>query len=527
MRVLFASGIDGFCHRYAVLHWAEQLATQAIGATVRAHVDPRVRTELAGHDLLVLYRVPMSPWIAEVIDAAHAAAIPTLFAVDDLIVDPRLPAPTLLRGRDERERRLWHEGVARYRATLEACDAVLGTTPALVACARAAGKPAHLHRCGLGRREIACAARAPRRRDGGVRLGYFSGTPTHDADFALIAPVLLELLDARTDLTLVVGGTLTLDPTFARFGARVQREPWVPWPALPALLAGVDVCLAPLDLQDPFTAAKGAIKYLEAAAVGVPTVASPAESFRDAIDDGRTGVLAADTPAWRRTLTALIDDRAHAARLGAAARTDAGRRFGPAEQGRALAAIVRTAAAARGGASHPPAHGAAPTELAAARAHPGEVARAAREPDAWPDLLPAALAEPTPPLGDGTVLAQRFPARLRGLTRVDVHGITYGQRLDHELALRVRRDDGVAIAAERCPAALVPDRDWLALEFPPQGDSAGRRYTLELEARGTGPGNALSFGTTAVADGGEPLTWAGTRTTHALALRTFAAGEIA
>ena len=27
MRVLFASGIDGFCHRYAVLHWAEQLAT--------------------------------------------------------------------------------------------------------------------------------------------------------------------------------------------------------------------------------------------------------------------------------------------------------------------------------------------------------------------------------------------------------------------------------------------------------------------------------------------------------------------
>jgi hypothetical protein len=60
MRVLFASGIDGFCHRYGVLHWAEQLATQSIASTVFAHTDPRLAAALAALDVLVLYRVPDS-----------------------------------------------------------------------------------------------------------------------------------------------------------------------------------------------------------------------------------------------------------------------------------------------------------------------------------------------------------------------------------------------------------------------------------------------------------------------------------
>ena len=70
MRVLFASGIDGFCHRYAVLHWAEQLATQAVASTVRAHTDPRLAADLATHDVLVLYRVPDGVWVRHLLARA-------------------------------------------------------------------------------------------------------------------------------------------------------------------------------------------------------------------------------------------------------------------------------------------------------------------------------------------------------------------------------------------------------------------------------------------------------------------------
>ncbi len=525
MRVLFASGIDGFCHRYAVLHWAEQLSTQGIEATVRAHVDPRLVGDLGSHDALVVYRTPMSPWIEYLLEEARACARPTMFAVDDLIVDETIPEPGLLRDRTESERRSWHDGVRRYRAVMSACDATLGSSAPLVACAARAGRPAYLHRAGFGRQELACAARTTRRAsDDTIRVGYFSGTPTHDADFATITPALLALMHDRPQVELVVGGSLTLDPAFEQLSARVHREPWVPWTALPARIAAVDINLAPLDWHDPFTAAKGAIKFLEAAAVGVPTVASPTDAFRDAIAHERTGLLAADETAWREALTRLVDDADTTRRLGLAAREDALTRFHPTTQGRALAEIMRTLvdAGARGVGDHPLAD-----EATVVRTFPNEVARAAREPQALPDMAAPTIEGPTAPLPDGTVLRQRFFSHVSGLARVDVHSITYGQHLDHALVLRVRRDDGVTIASARYAAALAPDRDWLAVEFPPQPDSAGRHFHLELEAEGTGAGNALSFGTTTPTPDAEPLSLGTTSGTAPLALRTFATGGTA
>ena len=532
MHVLFASGIDGFCHRYAVLHWAEQLATRGIASTVRAHVDPRLAGDLADHDLLVLYRVPFSPWIARLIEWARARGRTTVFAIDDLIVDPAAPMPPAVERRSDGERAAWQEGVLRYHATMRACRVFLGTTAPLRDYGRAAEKPAYLHRGGLGDLELALGARAAAARTAPparpFRLGYFSGTPTHDDDLAAITPVLVDLLDARPALELVVGGTVALDPALARFGARVQHRPLVPWPELPALLAEVDVNLAPLDWRHPFAAAKGAVKYLEAAAIGVPTVASPTEAFRHAISDGTNGLLAADAAAWQRTLAALTDDPARAARLGAVAREDVRRRFGPAMQGADLETLLRECMArrrrtrARGPEPAPPTPA---DELTLAASFPGELARAAREPHGLPNLPAPAVDGTTAPLGDGVVLSQPFTATHAGLVRVDVHSVTYGQQLAHDLELRLRRDDdGAVVAAERLPAVLAPDRDWLALALPRQADSAGRRYTLELEAYSTGAGNALSFGTVPVPAGGTPYRLAGEPESATLALRTFTDG---
>jgi glycosyltransferase involved in cell wall biosynthesis len=528
MHVLFASGIDGFCHRYAVLHWAEQLATRGIAATVRAHLDPRLAGDLVDHDLLVLYRVPSSPWIARLIEWAHARGRPTVFAIDDLIFDPDVPEPPLLGTRSDDDRRAWHEGVRRYRTTLLACRVFLGTTPALCAHARAAGKSVHLHRAGLGAVELALGARARARDAGGARLfrlGYFSGTPTHDDDFATIAPVIADLLERHPGVELLVGGEVTLAPVLARFGARILRLPLVPWAELPTVLASVDVNLAPLAWEHPFVAAKGAIKYLEAAAVGVPTVASPTEAFRDAITDGANGVLAADAAAWHEALTTLITDPARAGRLGAAAREDVGRRFDPVTQGEALASMLHHCLERKGPAGGVGTAPAPADELTIARSFPEGLARTAREPHALPDVATPAAIETTMPLADRMLLAQAFVPRRRGLLRVDVHTITYGQTLDHELEIRLRRDDGLVVASERMPAALVPNGDWLALAVPTQDDSAGRTYTLELEARGTGPGNALSFGVAARADDWRPFVLDGAAGTGTLAIRTFAAAD--
>jgi len=528
MRVLFASGIDGFCHRYATLHWAEQLATQGIGSTIRAHTDPRLVADLDTHDVLVLFRTPDGAFVRHLLAAARARRCATVFAVDDLIVDPALPLPPPVRDASAEEQRLWTEGVTRYRGTLRQCDAFLATTAPLGAVGAALDKPTYVHYCGLAARELhvggAARAGTPHRRD--VRFGYFSGTATHDEDLRTIAHLLRALLERHPSLTLTIVGPVTLDLELASFASRIERLPLVLWPVLAERMAAVDVNLVPLAWQAPFVAAKGAVKYLEAAAVGVPTVASPTEAFRDAIHDGTNGLLA-DTPAaWETALSSVIADPARRLRLGAAARADVETRFAPAAQGAPLRAFLADVVARVG-----PARRATATtmpgvddEIDLARRFPGEVGRAAREPAALPDLSTRA-ADVSPPLADGVVLAQRFRAARPGLTRVDVHTVTYGLPLDHVLELRLRRDDGSMVGSTTLPAALTPDRDWVSLDVAPEESSEGRAYVLELRASGTGVRNALSFGV-APPDEDEPYRLGDTRGGGALGLRTFAADTL-
>jgi len=529
MRVLFVSGIDGPCHRYQVLHRAAQL--RRFGAEVRvcSFRDPALAAAAPEHDLLFLYRVPATPAVGEAIARARAAGRHLIGAIDDLVFCREASALPRLDSLSPAEQALWRRGVERYRATLAACDAFLGPTEPLVDAALALGWDARLHRNSLAPAELALAEAAADglllRRRGEVVLGYFSGTPTHDDDFASIAPALALVLRRHPHVRLRVLGPLRLDPSLEPFAARVERRPAVAWSELPRAVAAVDLSLAPLA-GGRFALAKGEVKYLEAAAVAVPTVASPTPAFCDAIGDGVRGRLAGDGPEWCAALDELVCDEALRRELGRRARSDALDRWTEERRAAELWREVERVVA------RPPASGRIAPEDAESEA----LAALALEPDACPALPPTEAGAATPPLGQGQRLAQVFRPTRNGLRRVDVHAITYGQALDHELRLTLRTSGGRVVAAERCAAAHLPDRGWFALDVPPQPGSAEESYDLELEATGTGPGNAASFGLAAApssasgggADGGvrgacarfgdEPLA-------APLALRAFAAWE--
>jgi len=249
MRVLFVSGIDGFCHRYQVLHRTAQLAALGAATTVRHFADPRLPGEVAAHDLLFLYRVPETVRVRAALDLAADLGTPRIAALDDLIfIDdpdclPRLDALTAAE-RDE-----WREGVRRYRATIERCDAFVAPTEPLVAAADGLGWRAYLHRNAVAPAELELGRRA--RDAAGVRrgdpvLGYFSGTPTHDEDFASIARALRDVLRAHPRVRLRVVGPLQLPAELEPFTDRIERGALVEWHELPAAIAATDVCLAPL-----------------------------------------------------------------------------------------------------------------------------------------------------------------------------------------------------------------------------------------------------------------------------------------
>jgi hypothetical protein len=156
-----------------------------------------------------------------------------------------------------------------------------------------------------------------------LRVGYLSGTTTHDDDWRYVEPAVVDVLDRHPEVELWLAGHLPTTPELTRFGDRVRRLPFVPWQELPGMLRDLDVNLAPLEPHGRFNEGKSAIKWLEAALCGTVTVASPTEPFRLAIEPGVNGLLAATTAEWIDTLDRLLSDDLLRGRLGHRARRDA------------------------------------------------------------------------------------------------------------------------------------------------------------------------------------------------------------
>lgn len=342
--VLFIVGIDGAPLRYRAHLPAEGLGSLGVAAEVRHFLDPDLPRAVDAAATVIVYRVPANSFTDAVVDRARDRGVPVWFDADDLIVDPgvadQIPALDIL---DQASAQLWLDGVHRYRTMLERCDGYLASTAPLARHVGAlTGHPTRVFENGvglvLGRRSDQELRRG--RRPGPPRLGYFSGTDTHDHDWAMIEPVVAELLAERAPLELWIGGPVTTGPALARHGSRVRRLPTVPWLEVPGLLRDVDVNLAPLAPGSVFNEGKSAIKWLEAALVATPTVASPTEPFRAAVDDGRTGLLADDAAGWASALRRLLDDPIERRTVGGWARRDALLRWGPHEQARRYLALL-------------------------------------------------------------------------------------------------------------------------------------------------------------------------------------------
>ncbi|WP_324650848.1 glycosyltransferase [Georgenia sp. H159] len=348
-RVLFVVGIQGAPLRYRVHLPAEGLRLLGVESVTRHYRDPDLWQEMASADAVVLYRVPATHQVLDLLDRLRARrpAVPVVFDIDDLIFDPGLRGQVDgLSGLSPDEEELWWRGVARYRTTMERADLYIGSTPELCRQATAVtGLPARHVANGVGAllAQVSDDAVQRPRTPGPPRLGYFSGTTTHDADWALVEPAVLAVMRARPDVELWLGGHLRSTPALESVAPRVRRLPFVPWHELPRLLRDVDVALAPLT-GSRFNEAKSAIKWLEAALVETPMVATPTEPFREAVEDGRTGYLAEGHEQWVQALGALLDDAVLRRRLGTRARREALLRWAPHLQGRAYLDAVKAAA---------------------------------------------------------------------------------------------------------------------------------------------------------------------------------------
>jgi glycosyltransferase involved in cell wall biosynthesis len=497
-RVLFLTGIDGAPLRYRVWHLAEQLANAGIESAALYHSDDRALAAARDADLIVLFRAPYSVSVAAVVAEARRRRVPVVFSVDDLVFRPDalVDAPALGHARPEIAAG-FRQSVEAYARSFAAADYFLGSTAELVRAAGEAGAIAFLHRNGAGSALLACAERARAAALAArfhaaanglgsrpVRLGFLSGTDTHDRDLAAIASPLARVMERNPHVSLIVGGPVQVPSLLERFADRVERWPFVAWSDLAERVAALDVNLAPLELPNVFNQAKSEIKYLEAGAVQVPTVASASDAFRTALGGGAGGLLAHGPDEWESALERLVLAHELRASFGRSARRDVYRRYSPLVQEGELLAILDEITA-RGPCREGPAPSPLPMEAGGGSSVALEPAAAAY--DAY-----QLDAESGGPLGPGREVEQQFVCRADGLRRVDVMVGTYARRNQHRVLLEIVDEHGVVRGRRELPAAKLVDRSFVSVSLEaPAEDSAGRTFLLRATAPEAQQGNEI------------------------------------
>ncbi|MEX0671325.1 MAG: glycosyltransferase [Pirellulales bacterium] len=337
--ILFLSGSPhSIGHVYRVLHPLDALDEHGWRTAWLPIDSPAALTRLKTTDLVTVFRCPWTPALETIVAACRQRGIPVVYDIDDLIFEPDLMATGAFGYLDtlpDAERQQWIAGAADYRRALREADAAVLTTPPLAAAAAAHCQLVSVLPNAHSPAMFAAAAVArtipkPAAVDGRPRLGFASGTPTHQRDFAVVAPALARLFRRRPEPLLTIVGHLDIGafPALGDYPDRIEVRPHVPLERLPEEVARFDINLAPLEVGNPFCEAKSPIRCTTAATVAVPTVASPTAPLRAALIDDVTGFLAADTGEWERAFDRLLDDPSLRQRMGEAAHAALLKRMG-------------------------------------------------------------------------------------------------------------------------------------------------------------------------------------------------------
>jgi glycosyltransferase involved in cell wall biosynthesis len=302
--------------RYRCEHHAEALGY--MGCTSDMGIYGRVSLgDVANHyACFVLHRIPYAPDVASFIADVQRQGKSVFFDTDDWIFDTEVAryVPSY-NEMDGNRQTLFRWDLTRIQQTMRACDGVIVSTESLRALAlkhhsNVLVVPNAVSRAmiqgGNAALEQTSSARRLARHDT-VTIGYFSGTPTHNGDFPEAADAILWALEQYPEAVLKVVGLLKLDKRFERFGPRVVRIDLQPWQELPQIYTTIDINIAPLERENPFTDAKSCVKYLEAALCEVPTIASARTDFRRVIVHCENGLLVDTQDEWKAALRQLIE----------------------------------------------------------------------------------------------------------------------------------------------------------------------------------------------------------------------------
>ena len=266
-------------------------------------------------DVLVLVRVRYDSHVDRLVRQARLKGIPVLYDLDDNIFDLEstpLLVSSLQQGLSRYGRiEKWVGVVGRIRESLELVDGVITTTSFLRGQLQDTfDLPVWVVPNFLNHEQwdysVTLRSQQLQPSDDAPVIGYFSGSASHNRDYQIAADGLRAVLDAYPKARLRIAGYLDIPETLEAYSSRIDRLAFMDFLGLQRAIAEVTLNLSPIQ-HNVFAHSKSELKYFEAAAAGVPTVASPAPVFTETISHGDNGYLA-DAASWPDVLLGALSD---------------------------------------------------------------------------------------------------------------------------------------------------------------------------------------------------------------------------
>lgn len=305
--VLFlASGSDPMTVAYRSGAISARLANQ--GWLVHsAHIG--ALPEACDYSVVVMVRTPLDARLEAFLVSCRDAGSVLIYDVDDLLfLDEVFPEMEALARRTGNERTRTIEGFRSCRDAALLADFWTVSTIELQRELEVFGKPIQVIPNAMPEHgpDQPTVRRWPQR--GPIQIGYFSGSKTHQADFAALLGPLEEVLRTHEDAQLVLAGHIEAQfpPVIEQ---RVVRHGFAPHHESLNTLQHVDLALAPL-VATRFNSCKSELKIFEPAFFGIPAIASRNPTTEATILNNWNGWLVNHTADdWHAALEARLSDR--------------------------------------------------------------------------------------------------------------------------------------------------------------------------------------------------------------------------
>ena len=297
--------------RYRVDHQVEQLRAAGLYAD-RVDYESLTLDSLKYYRGFIFFRCPITPTVEEFIKKAKEENKTVFFDIDDLVIDKKYTDTIeFVKNMKKQDKAVYDDGVERTNKTLKMCDYAITTTECLAKELGQYVKEVYINRNVASERMVELSQEALKNAEehDDIVMGYLSGSITHNPDLELIKPAIINMLKKYKNVKLKLVGEITLPDDLKKFEDQIIIEPFMDWEQLPALIASLDINLAPLE-KSIFNEAKSENKWMEAALVKTVTVASNVGAFQKMVKNDVDGVLCENNEkSWEKALEKVITDK--------------------------------------------------------------------------------------------------------------------------------------------------------------------------------------------------------------------------